>query len=110
MLVIAALTSLLGTTARAQSVLEVVESAAEVPFARIDWPATANGTLRFAMCAGCEVHAVRLEPDTVYSVNQREVAYVDFAAAVERIQASAAKPVVGLFFDMQTRRLRKVAL
>ena len=112
MLVIAALAGVLGT-AQAQSVLKVVEHAAEVPFSRIEWPASETGTVRFSLCAGCEVYAARLSADTRYLVNHRPVPYVDFAAAVKRAQDSteiANRTLVGFFYDIQSGQLTRISL
>jgi hypothetical protein len=112
MLVIAALTGVLGT-AQAQSVLEVVEHAAEVPFSRIDWPASETGTVRFSLCTGCEVHTARLSAETRYRVNHREVPYIEFAAAVKRAQDSAEignRTLVGLFYDLASGQLTRISL
>ena len=112
MLVIAALTGVLGT-AQAQSVLEVVERAAEVPFSRIDWPANETGTLRYSLCTGCEVHTARLSTETRYVVNHRPATYLDFAAAVKRAQDSkeiASRTLVGLFYDIESQQLTRISL
>jgi hypothetical protein len=112
MLVIAALTGVVGTT-QAQSVLKVVEHAAEVPFSRIDWPGSETGTVRFSLCTGCTLYTARLSAETRYLVNHRPVPYVDFAAAVKRAQDSAEianRTLVGMFYDIESGQLTRISL
>lgn len=111
-LALAALTALLGT-ARAGSVLDVVEQAAEVAFPHVDWPAGETGTLRYTLCSGCPLKTTRLSAETRYLVDHQPVSFAELVAAVELMQASQAtanRTVVGLFFDSTTQRLVKISL
>jgi len=111
-LVVAALVGVLGT-AQAGSTLEAVEYAAEVPLVELVIPSAQGGTLRFAVCGGCETQRVIMPSSTGYLVNNRRVTFEEFAAAVATAKASteiANRSLVGLFFDASSKGLRRIAL
>jgi len=111
-LAVAALAGVLGT-AQAGSTLEAVEYAAEVPLVELVVPSAQGGTLRFAVCAGCETQRVVMPSSTGYLVNNRRVTFEEFAAAVATAKASteiANRSLVGLFFDASSKGLRRIAL
>ncbi len=111
-LAVAALTGVLGT-AHAGSTLEAVEYAAEVPLVELNIPSVQGGTLRFAVCPGCETQRVVMPSSTSYLVNNRRVTFEEFVAAVEAAKASteiANRSLVGLFFDVSSKGLRRIAL
>jgi hypothetical protein len=111
-LAVAALAGFLGT-AQAGSILEAGQYSAEVPLAELDVPSAQGGTLKFAVCDGCEAQRVIMPSSTTYLVNNRSVPFEDFVAAVATAKASteiANRSLVGLFFDASSKGLKRIAL
>ncbi len=111
-LAVTALAGFLGT-AQAGSILEAGQSSAEVPLVELDVPSAQGGTLRFAVCDGCETQRVVMPSSTTYLVNNRRVTFEEFVAAVATAKASTAianRSLVGLFFDASSRDLKRIAL
>ena len=108
----AALAGMVGT-AQAGPVLEIVSQAAEVPLIELDVPAAEGGLLKFAVCPGCETHSVLMSGNTSYLVNDRPATFQEFAAAVAAAKESAEiarRSLVGLHFEIASKRLVMIAL
>ena len=100
-------------TSLAVRVLEDTEHSAELALSQIDLPATATGILTFKACESCRVSAHRLTSMTAYVVNGRELPFAELMRTVDEIAAvknAAEQTLVGVFFDVQSGNVTRIAL
>lgn len=99
--------------ASAVRVLEDVESSVELTLSWVELPASSTGAVTFKVCTSCTASAHRLEAATTYFVNGSEVSFADLLRTVGEIAATkngAVQTLVGVFFDVHSGHVTRVAL
>jgi hypothetical protein len=107
-----ALLAVLGT-AHANRVLDQPERSFELSLSQLTLPSSANGGLTVKACADCAYATHVLTAGTVYFVNNQRVAFEDFsriAGVVRANRSSLDTAVAGVFIDIETGRVTRVAL
>ena len=99
--------------ARAQRLLEPVETSFELPLALAILPAGGVGGVNFKPCDTCTGYSRLLTASTRFFVNGREVMAADFVTAANDIRkAEAANPrsLLMLYVDMKTQQVNRAAV
>lgn len=91
-------------------VLEQLEQPYELDLAAVKMPDSTVGTVSFKTCSTCQLQFRSVYVSTRYFVNGRELAFKDFLPAVANIRASSdgSSPFVGIFVDLQSKRVNRI--
>ena len=74
-------------------------------------PSSAAGTAIFKLCTSCETIAMPVNPSTLYEFGGQELALPEFLAAVEELRAATDGDAgVGLFYELDTHRVRRITV
>jgi hypothetical protein len=91
--------------------LELVEGAYELVLADVIMPASTAGTTIFKVCASCDSIGLPVNASTRYLIDGGELALPDFLEGVEEIrQATGGDASVGVYYDLQTNRVTRIAV
>ena len=101
------------TDLSATRVLEQIEDAYEVPLGEVSLPRSVAGTVIFKPCEACKTVALRVSPQTLYSVDGHLVILQDLLKAAEEIRQTNggnSETLVYVFFEPESRRVTRLAL
>lgn len=93
-------------------VLELIEDAYEALLADVLLPASTAGFVTLSPCSTCPPTSLGVGADTLYLVENEAVPFADFVAAAATLTASgrARSAAVYVFFDLETKRVTRLAL
>ena len=103
-------------TARADRILEQVESSFELSLANTNLPAGGVGDVSFKTCEKCDVQSRLLTPSTRFLLSRQEVPAAAFITAAgdvrqrESASSSKARSLLMLYVDRKTLHVTRVAL
>ena len=91
-------------------VLEQSEQSYELSLSGVRMPQSPTGTVSFTACDTCRSEFRSVDTSTRYFVNGRELAFKDFSPAVARIRTTSngSSSVVGVFVDLQSKRVTRI--
>jgi hypothetical protein len=101
------------STSFAQRTLEIVgnQSVYELALRDVIMPNGAAGTTVFKLCPSCDPIGLAVNANTRYAIAGRELAMPDFLAAVEELRAATEGAAgVGVFYDLNTNRVMRIAV
>ncbi len=113
--IFATLALLLGgiSSAWAYRVIEQTEDAYELVLGEVSLPRGDTGTVIFKPCPTCTTTSMRVTRATTYFVNGAPLAFPDFleaAEAIRRMSRGSQNTAVYLFFDIESRRINRLAV
>jgi hypothetical protein len=100
-------------TARAQRIIDPVETSFEIPLALATLPASGVGDVSFKTCDKCTSYSRLLTPSTRFFVSGREVAAADFVAAagdIRKAETGNPRALLTLHVDKKTTDVNRAAI
>jgi len=85
----------------------------EVALSRVTLPANTGGTVTVRPCDGCSVSTHRFADGARFLVDGRDIQFADFlkvAADVRGSPTASERTVVGVFVDINTERITRIAI
>ncbi len=109
----ATLALLLGSIGQAGAarILEQNEGAYELLLGEVRLPRGETSSVLFKPCEACAVTLLRVNTATTYVVNGEPLEFSDFLDAVQairRLRSGDQNTAVGLFFDIESRRVTRL--
>ena len=101
------------SSAWAHRVIEQTEDAYELVLGEVRLPLGQTGSVIFRPCPACTVTSLRVTRATTYFVNGVPLEFPDFLAAAEairRISRGSQNTAVYVFFDIESRRIIRLAI
>ncbi len=111
--IFATLALLLGSIGQAGAarILEQNEGAYELLLGEVRLPRGETSSVLFKPCEACAITLLRVSTATTYVVNGEPLEFSDFLDAVQairRLRRSDQNTAVGLFFDIESRRVTRL--
>ena len=100
-------------SAWAYRVIEQPEGAYELVLGEIRLPRGETGSVFFKPCEECAITLLRVSTATTYVVDGEPLEFSDFLEAVEairRLRRGDQNTAVGLFFDIESRRVTRLLI
>jgi hypothetical protein len=97
-------------SAQAPRVVKILEQSYELDLADVALPPDGIGTITVAPCASCTRVAHPATSSTAYLLNATPVPFADFIKAAHDRRRMARSTFVGVYYDIESKRVNRVLM